>query len=135
MLEPLRMSFARLALLACIIATSGCSFGMALSGDEGPDLAACRIDADQTTIEEQLGPPVTVRTLPDGGQTCVYEYEIGNEPSPGRAAMHGTLDVVTFGLWELVGTPMEAMRGQKYQMTVVYDADGTAREISTIKVD
>jgi hypothetical protein len=26
------------------------------------------------------------------------------------------------------------VQGQRYQMTVVYDADGSAREISTVKV-
>lgn len=123
-----------LALAALVASTSACSVGMALSGDENPDLAACRVGASQASIEEQVGPPVTVQSTADGGTACVYEYRIGNEPSPGRAIAHGAMDVLTFGLWEVVGTPVEAVQGQKYQMTVVYDADGNAREISTVKV-
>jgi hypothetical protein len=129
-LKPLR----GLAVLALLLATSGCAVGMALSGDPAPDLAACRIGADRTSIEDELGPPVTVDALPDGGTACVYDYTVGNEPSPGRAIAHGTMDVLTFALWEVVGTPIEAVQGQRYQMTVIYGADGEAREISTIKV-
>lgn len=123
-----------IAIVAVLGATSGCAVGMALSGDTAPDLAACHVGADRRSIEDELGPPVTVETLADGGRVCVYDYTIGSEPSPGRAIAHGTMDVLTFGLWEIVGTPIEAVRGQRYQMTVVYDADGNAREISTIKV-
>ena len=122
------------ALLGMVASTSGCSVGMALSGDENPDLTVCRVGSQKSDIDRQLGPPTSVRTLPEGGQTCTYEYEIGDEPSAGRAVAHGAMDVLTFGLWEVVGTPVEALQGQKYQMTVTYDAEGKAKEISTIKV-
>ena len=111
-----------------------CSVGMALSGEEAPNLAACRVGAPKSDIEVQLGPPVSVTTLPDGSQSCTYEYEIGNEPSPGRAVAHGAMDVLTLGIWEVVGTPVEALQGSKYRMTVVYDQENVAKEITTSKV-
>lgn len=123
---------AGLALLVAL--TSACSIGMALSGDPEPDLEACHVGADEVDIEEQLGPPVAARSLPDGGRECVYEYALGTAPSPERAITHGTLDVLTFGLWEAIGTPVEALRGETYRMTVVYDADGNATAIATEKV-
>jgi len=73
--------------------------------------------ATKSDIEAQLGPPVSVRSLPEGGQSCTYDYEIGNEPSAGRAVAHGAMDFLTLGIRELVGTPVEAVQGQKYQMT------------------
>lgn len=50
--------------------------------------------------------------------------------SAARAAMHGLLDVGTLGLWEVAGTPIEAVKGKKtgYVVAVKYDEDG-----STIK--
>jgi hypothetical protein len=50
--------------------------------------------------------------------------------SAARAAMHGLLDVGTFGIWEVAGTPIEAIKGKKtgYVIGVKYTEDG-----STIK--
>lgn len=125
--------------LACVLglasmltaALTGCSVGMALSGKPEPDLAACHVGASESEIEKQLGPPVSVSALPDGSRSCSYEYELGNVPSGGRALVHGTMDVLTLGLWEAVGTPAEASQGTKYRMTVTYGPDGKAREIVT----
>ena len=50
--------------------------------------------------------------------------------SAARAAMHGLLDVGTMGLWEVAGTPIEAVKGKKtgYVIQAKYADDG-----STIK--
>ena len=134
-MRQFRFSLVAAGLLAAVVSVSGCSVGMALSGEENPDLAVCRVGAEKSDIEAQLGPPTTVRSLPDGGQSCTYDYEIGNEPSAGRAVAHGAMDFLTLGIWEVVGTPVEAVQGKRYQMTVSYDAEGRAQQISTVKVD
>ncbi len=50
--------------------------------------------------------------------------------SAARAVMHGLLDVSTLGIWEVAGTPIEAIKGKKtgYVISVNYEQDG-----STIK--
>ena len=64
--------------------SAGCSVGMAMSGKKDPDLGAVRVGATRGEIELQLGPPVEIRE--EGNhRTDLYVYEIGNEPSPGRA--------------------------------------------------
>jgi hypothetical protein len=133
--KSLRNAASGAALVLLMAATSACSIGMALSGDPEPDIEACHLGADERDIEDELGPPVSARSLPDGSRECVYEYALGTAPSPERAIAYGTLDVLTFGLWEAIGTPVEALQGQTYRMTVVYDADGNAKEITTIKLD
>lgn len=47
--------------------------------------------------------------------------------SAARAAMHGLLDVGTLGLWEVAGTPIEAVKGKKtgYVVAVTYERDGS----------
>jgi hypothetical protein len=127
----LRHALLVVTLIGAPLVLTGCSVGMALSGEKQPDLAACRVGAERSDIELQLGKPVAGSDLPDGSQSCTYQYQVGNEPSPGRAVVHGAMDVLTLGLWEVVGTPIEAVQGQKYNMTVVYDADGKATQITT----
>jgi hypothetical protein len=110
-------------------ALSGCSVGMALHGEREPNLAACRVGATRGEIELELGPPTSVASVEGGGTQCTYEYQIGNEPSAGRAALHAGMDVLTLGVWELVGTPTEALQGQDFQLIVTYGPDGKAENI------
>jgi hypothetical protein len=70
--------------------------------------------------------------MPDGNTTCAYEYEIGNEPSAGRAAFHGAMDVMTLGLWEVVGTPIEGFQGEKRRVTIIYDKDNKVAAINSV---
>ena len=123
------------ALLVSGAGLSACSVGMAAAGKEDPNLAVCKVGSTRLDIERELGGPRDSKTLDDGSLECVYEYEVGNEPSPGRAVMHGGLDLLTLGLWEIVGTPLEAVQGTKYEMTVVYGADGTAKSVMTKKLE
>ena len=57
-------------------------------------------------------------------EVCVHST--GNEPSAGRAVAHGVMDVLTLGLWEVVGTPVEAVAGQdqEHAIVVVYNNQG-----------
>ncbi|SEJ22360.1 hypothetical protein [Nitrosomonas eutropha] len=100
---------------------SGCSVGMALSGKQDPDLRAIRVGATRGEIELHLGHPITTTTLEDRKRQDIYEYELGNEADAGRAIGHGVMDVLTLGLWEVIGTPIEAMQGHKRQITITYD--------------
>lgn len=124
-----------LVVLVLLVPLGGCSAGMALSGTETPDVSYCTVGENRSDIELEMGPPLTVEDLPDGSQVCTYEYVVGNEASPERAIAHGSMSVMTFGLWELVGTPLEAGRGQAYRMTVTYDADGRADEVVITEID
>ena len=52
-----------------------------------------------------------------------YEIQIGNAPSGGRAIGHGVMDVLTFGAWEIIGTPVEAVASGKNTVTITYRDD------------
>lgn len=121
-----------LALAACL---SACAVGLAATGEETPDVTVCQIGAERHKIEAQLGPPKTSSTDAGGNTTCTYEYKVGDDPSAGRAFYHAGMDVLTLGLWEVVGTPYEAVQGETYEMTVVYGPDGKAREITSRPVE
>ncbi len=106
--------------LLCLVVLQACSVGMALSGKESPALGVIRVGASRGEIEMQLGPPVEILDQ-DDKRIDVYEYEVGNEPSAGRAIGHGVMDILTFGLWEVIGTPIEGMQGTKKRITIYYD--------------
>jgi len=122
-------------LLLAALPASGCSVYMAAKGDEEPNLANVHRGASRGEIEMALGQPKTLVSHDDGKLTANYEYIVGNEPSTGRAVGHGVMDVLTLGLWEVVGTPIEAMnQGDKVKVMVLYDKDGNALEIQSSKI-
>lgn len=121
------------SLLICCIFINGCSVGMALSGKREPELGAIRIGATRGEVELQLGSPVEVREE-NKKRTDIYEYEIGNQPSAGRAIGHGIMDVLTLGLWELVGTPIEAIHGEKKRLVITYDEQDIVTRVGSIAV-
>jgi len=101
---------------------SGCSVGMALSGKRTPDLGVVKQQASRGAVELQLGAPVKVTTLKNGHVLDIYEYEVGNDPSTGRAIGNGVMDVLTLGGWEIIGTPIEGFTGDKREIQIEYDA-------------
>ena len=117
-------------LLLISICLSACSVGMALSGSESPDLSVVKTGADRSTVELQLGKPVAVSTDNEGYAVCKYVYEIGNDPSAGRAAFHGTMDVVTLGFWEIIGTPVEGFTGDKRAIMITYNSDDKITKVN-----
>jgi hypothetical protein len=112
---------------------SGCSVGMALSGSQNPDLGAVRTGATRGEIELHLGSAIRSALLEGGRRADVYQYEVGNEPSAGRAAGHAVMDVLTLGIWEIVGTPIEGVQGEKYTATIVYDESDRVVDLKTAK--
>jgi hypothetical protein len=100
---------------------SGCSVGMAMSGKPDPNLGAVHVGAIRGEVELQLGPPIQTAASDGDQRTDVYQYETGNEPSPGRAIGHGVMDFLTLGLWEIAGTPIEGFQGETHRITIAYD--------------
>jgi hypothetical protein len=43
------------------------------------------------------------------------------------------MDVLTLCLWEIVGTPIEAVQGEKYTATVEYDENDKVIDLKTMK--
>jgi hypothetical protein len=133
-IEVTMKGFRDLALaIASLAFLSACSVGMAISGSQNPDLGAVKVGASRGEVELQLGSPVRSASLDDGARADIYEYEIGNEPSAGRAVGHGVMDVLTLGLWEIVGTPIEGFQGEKHQATITYDQNDRVVNIKTQK--
>ena len=100
---------------------NACSVGMALNGEKDPDLSVVKKGASRTEVEFQLGQPVETQAADPGKTKAKYQYSLGTEPSAGRAIAHGAMDVLTLGLWEVVGTPVEAINGNNYELWITYN--------------
>ena len=118
---------------ACISASlSGCAIVMAMKGSKEPDLKVLEVGATRGQIELQLGAPKSSEKQAEGGSIDTYETELGNEPSPGRAVLHGVADVLTLFIWEPVGTVIESMQGVIRTIQVTYDANDYAASVKVV---
>ena len=53
----------------------------------------------------------------------------------GRAVFHGVADVLTIGLWEVVGTPTEAIfDGDKMAYEVSYDEENRVDQVTVLEI-
>ena len=105
-----------------------------MSGKDDPNLGMVKVGASRGEVELTLGSPVKTVSLKDGNRMDVYEYQIGNKPSAGRAVGHAVMDLLTFTLWEIVGTPIEAATGDKHNLSVIYDKRDTVISINSTPI-
>jgi len=104
-----RLSLLMMLVLVC----SGCSVGMALSGTKDTDTSVFYNGAERSFVQAKAGlPDVSVQDK-EGNWIDTYLIVKGNEPSAGRAIGHGVMDVLTLGLWEVIGTPIELAAGME----------------------
>lgn len=108
----------------------GCAVYMAAKGTPEPYGGGPIPGQDRNAVIANLGPPK--QSLDSNGRSVeIYEYKTGDEPSPWRAVAHGVLDLSSFGVWEIIGTPIEMAQGEKVRLTVEYDEDGRVSNVST----
>jgi hypothetical protein len=103
---------------------------MAASGHKEQDASIIFPGSNRAVIGSKLGPPETSRRLDDGRIVESYLLKKGNEASAGRVWAHAGLDVLSWGLWELVATPYELAQGEeRSRVQIIYDAAGTVTDV------
>ncbi len=95
------------------------------------DLGAIRVGASRGEVELQLGKADSTVTLDGGRRLDKYKYQLGNEPSAGRAVGHGIMDVLTLGAWEIIGTPVEGFQGENCEVVICYDKNDVVVAINS----
>ncbi|WP_377191419.1 hypothetical protein [Ruegeria meonggei] len=115
----------------CGAALSGCAANMAATGSDGPDLSVVSQKATRFNVERQLGAPEKLQQQANGDWVAVYDVEPRTKPNLARAAGHGTLDLFTFGLWEVVGGPLEVAHARRVLVTARYDQSGKLLQMTS----
>jgi len=119
-----QVMFTVVGLLLLAVILNGCAVGMALHGKREPQLADLRkgMDIDEAHfILRDYTPAVAYNEA--GDRIEEYRIQLGNAPAGGRALGHLAMDVLTLGLWEIVGTPMEGLTSGKMNLVVTYRDD------------
>lgn len=132
---PKPKSLGRWLTLPGLVLLAGCSVGMALSGNAQKDTSILFAGAPRDAIVAKLGEPETSTRDAQGRYTDSYLLVKGNSPSLGRAVGHATLDLLTLGVWEVVGTPIEMVAGSEDRSRLVIDYDAEQRLRDYRKID
>lgn len=117
------------ALCLCVF-ISGCSVGMAMVGKPDPNIGVLSVGQDRGVVLLNLGQPSQTLTT-ETGRMDVFHLERGNQQSIGRAAGHAAMDVLTFGIWEIVGTPIEGFAGDNFTVSIEYDRADKVTKVSS----
>ncbi len=114
-----------------------CSVGMALSGTEQKDTSVFYQGAHRSFVHAKTGLPSHSIKDKDGKWIDTYIIVKGNEPSAGRAIGHGLMDVLTLGLWEVIGTPIEAIAGgeEHDRYVLYYDQEDKIETVERVHIE
>lgn len=121
-----------LGILLCVTAC-GCASIEAATGPGKIPVRLFRPGTSRATLHEEFGEPLSSLVRDDGyryEEFCVTQgYSSWNKA--GRAVGHGAAFVVTYGLWDFVGTPAEALLldGKQMIFQVTYDEKDCVRSV------
>ncbi len=114
--------------------SSGCSVYMASHQPDKKDTTLFSSGTPRGLLLAEFGQPVSSETK-EGKRVDVFSFVQGYSQGAktGRAFFHGAADVLTLGLWEVVGTPAEtAMNGNKLTYEVTYDSNDKVEKVVPI---
>src|SRR5690606_18998954 len=101
---------------------SGCSVVMAAWLPPERDLSVLTPGVSRSRVVAELGKPLSSQEKPYGSMD-VFAFKQGYAPPVkySRLMLHSAADVLTWGLWEVVGTPIEAsFQGEQVRAEVAY---------------
>jgi len=124
-----------LAITVILTLTIGCSVFMAANQPQRKDVNVLDRGTFRNTVIAELGAPAYTE-VKEGKKCDVFSFVQGYSKGAkvGRSVFHGAADVLTLGLWEVAGTPIEAMAdGTEVKVEVFYDVKDTVERVNVIK--
>ena len=121
--------------LFCMSA-SGCAVVMATRQPGHKDLTSLNIGTSRDEVIAELGNPTTSETDAEGNKVDIFKFKQGyyTGVKAVRALGHAAADVFTLGLWEVIGTPTEAVfSGKDMAIKVTYDKDNRVKNVAYLK--
>ena len=131
--RKLAVSF--VCLLPFLGMSTGCSIIHAAKLPPKRNMDVLCAGTPRTNVVAELGTPVSSESH-NGSRTDVFTFKQGySKPvKAGRMVAHGTADILTYGLWELVGTPSELyFDGTDVQLSVNYDDNENVSSVDILK--
>lgn len=126
----------RLAIFCMLLACcQACSPIMAARQDSYVDVDKIKPGTRKAVVIGNLGSPLENHENEKGEQCEIYKFRQGYSQGAktGRVMLHTMADFLTLGLWEVVGTPVEAtFSGHNLSYEVCYDKDDLVTSIAEI---
>ena len=129
--------YVRLFTIAMLcIGLSGCSVYMAAKQPSKKDMSVLYGGTPRKAVIGELGKPAETWRGKDGSRHDIYNFVQGyskvNKTS--RVVVHGVADVMTLGLWEIVGTPTEMIfDGERVSVEITYDRNDLVKHTEIIQ--
>ena len=124
-----------LVIMAIFSLTTGCSVFMAANQPQRKDVNVLDRGTFRNTVIAELGAPAYTE-VKEGKKCDVFSFVQGYSKGAkvSRTVFHGAADVLTLGLWEVAGTPIETIAdGNEVKVEVFYDANDTVERVRVIK--
>jgi hypothetical protein len=107
---------------------------MAANQPPRKDLDVLTAGTPRSVIIAEFGQPLSSRIV-GANRVDLFSFTQGysKEARAGRAFAHGTMDLATGGVWEIAGTPTEAVfSGKKLAYEVTYDNSNRVIRVSRL---
>lgn len=126
--------------LSVIVASNltGCAVAMAAKQPDYKNVDLFKPGTTRGQLLGEFGQPVSTETRKDGTKCDTFSFTQGYSggAKAGRAVLHGVADVLTLGLWEIIGTPTEAVfSGDTVGYQACYGADERVTEVTLLTKD
>lgn len=132
----LKRYFLLVALIALfVVPVSGCSVFMAAKQPTAKKIELFKIGTPRDELIAEFGAPY-ISEENNGKQVEMFLFIQGYSKAvkTGRVIFHSVADVMTLGLWEIVGIPTEMVfNGNKMAFHVSYDANDHVDEVNILR--
>ena len=122
-------------MIVFVLQMNACSVFMAAKQPGKKDVSLFRVGTPRGMLLAEFGLPLVAEER-NGRKFEIYKFVDGYSAGAkaGRAVLHGTADILTFGIWEVVGTPTEGVfNGNENTFRVRYDRDDRVDEVVAFK--
>jgi hypothetical protein len=111
---------------------NACSAYEAANQPDAKNLDLLKPGTERALLIAEYGKPIQSEIGRSGDRVEIFTFVDGYSSAnkAGRAVFHGAADVMTLGLWELIGTPMEGhYKGKKMSVEVTYDKNDRVKKV------
>lgn len=126
--------------LSVVVASNltGCSVAMAAKQPDYKNVELFKPGTTRGQLLGEFGQPVASEIRKDGTKCDTFSFTQGYSggAKAGRAVGHAVADLLTLGLWEIIGTPTEAVfTGNTVGYQACYAADERVTEVTLLTKD
>ena len=119
-----------------LVPVSGCSVFMAARQPVAKNIELFKTGTSRDELVAEFGQPL-ISEETDGKKIEIFIFVqgYGKLIKTGRVVFHSAADFFTLGLWEVVGTPIEAyFNGEEVAYHVSYDDNDHLDEVNAIRI-